>query len=49
METSSGTSVPYLLYREDVSKKHQGGLKHRHVKPKEVRHFANLDGFSRCF
>ena len=46
-ETSS--AVPCLLYREDLSKNHQGGLKYRHVKPKEVRHFANQDKPSRCF
>ena len=35
--------------REDLSKNHQGGLKYHHVKPKEVRHFANQDKPSRCF
>ena len=37
-ETSS--AIAYLVYWEDVSKNHQGGLKYRHVKPKEVKHFA---------
>ena len=33
----------HLVYKEDVSKNHQGGLKTRKVKPKIVIHHANLE------
>ena len=32
----------YLIYEEDVSKNHQGGLKNRKIKPKIVTHHANF-------
>ena len=38
-----------LRYCEDVSKNHQRGLKGRHVKPKVVVHYANIDNPSCCF
>ena len=41
--------LPYLLYTERVSKNHQGGLKHRKVKPKQVVHHANVTQPERCF
>ena len=40
---------PYLLYTEDLSKNHPGGLKGRRIKPKVVCHYANIDNPSRCF
>ncbi len=40
---------PYLVYREDISKSHPGGLKGRKVKPKVVVHHANIDKPERCF
>ena len=45
----SADHVPYLHYTEKLSKNHQGGLKHRNVKPKDVKHFANVANPSRCF
>ena len=39
----------YLIYREDISKNHPGGLKGRKHKPKVVIHHANTDNPSRCF
>ena len=33
-------SIPYLLYTESVSKNNPGGLKHRKVEPKQVKHYA---------
>ena len=38
-------SHPYLHYKEDVSKNHQGGLKN---KPKEIIQYANTDNPDRC-
>ena len=38
----------YLLYKEDVSKTRQGGLKHRKVVPKKVRAYENLFQPERC-
>ena len=40
---------PYLLYTEDCSKNHPGGLKGRHFKRKVVKHYANLNNPQRCF
>jgi len=40
---------PYLLYNEDVSKNHPGGLKDRKNKQKIVMHHANLENPKRCF
>ncbi len=40
---------PYLLYTEDLSKNHPGGLKGRQVKPKCVKHHANIENPKRCF
>ena len=39
----------YLMYVEDVSKNHPGGLKGRKIKPKVVYHHANTDKPERCF
>ena len=46
---------PYLLYTEDISKNHPGGLKGRKIRPKVVRHYANVEhrtgassGYSSC-
>ena len=40
---------PYLVYTENASKNHTGGLRHRKVKPKIVTHYANKENPSRCF
>ena len=40
---------PYLLYREDVSKNHPGGLRGRKIKPKVVEHHDNIQKPERCF
>lgn len=40
---------PYLQYVEDVSKNRPGGLKGRKVKPKIVKHHANVSNTERCF
>ena len=40
---------PYLMYVEDVSKNHPGGLKGRKIKPKIVYHHANTERPERCF
>ena len=40
---------PYLLYTEDISKNHPGGIKGRKVKPKVVKHYANTENPDRCF
>lgn len=40
--------VPYLKYTEDISKTCQGGIKHRKLAPKIVKHFANNDCPERC-
>ena len=39
----------YLVYREDVSKNHPGGLKGLKHKHKVVVHHANIDNPSGCF
>lgn len=39
----------YLVYREDISKHHPGGLKGRKMKPKIVTHHANTENPARCF
>ena len=39
----------YIVYREDISKNHPGGLKGRKQKQKVVIHHANTDNPSRCF
>ena len=40
--------VPYIVYRESVSKNHPGGLKNRHDKAKVVIHHANTEQPDRC-
>ena len=45
----NGDDGRYLLYVEDSSKNHQGGLKQRKVIPKRVKHFANTENPGRCF
>ena len=40
---------PNLLYTEDSSKNHPGGLRGRRVKRKVVKHHANIDNPKRCF
>ena len=47
--SESADHVPYLHYTEELSKNCQGGLKHRKVKPKDVKHSANVANPSRCF
>ena len=42
-------AVPYILFEEDVSKNHQGGLKSRKIAPKVVKHHANMNDPSCCF
>ena len=42
-------SIPYLIYTETVSKNNPGGLKHRKVEPKQVKHFANSECPEHCF
>ena len=39
----------YLQYFEDISKSRPGGLKGRKVKPKVVKHHANVSITERCF
>ena len=39
---------PCLIYHEDVSKNHPGGLKGRKIKPKVVVHHANIEKPERC-
>jgi len=41
--------VPYLEYREDISKNNPGGLKGRKHVGKVVQHHANTENPSRCF
>ena len=38
----------YLLYTEDCSKNHLGGLKGRHIQPNIVKHHANVENPDRC-
>ena len=40
---------PCLLYTEDISKNHPGGLRGRKIKPKVVEHHANIENPDRCF
>jgi hypothetical protein len=47
-ESATGGGSDYLMYEEDVSKIHQGGLKHRRKSPKEVIQYANPQNPSCC-
>lgn len=47
MEPSGG--VPYIEYTENVSKNRPGGLKHRKIEPKKVKHLPNYQRPERCF
>ena len=40
---------PYLLYTEDCSKNHPGGLKGRRINRKVVKHYANTTTPQKCF
>ena len=40
---------PHLVYRENISKNHPGGLRGRNLSPKVVVHHANLDRPQYCF
>ena len=42
-------SRPYLLYTEDHSKNHPGGLRGHKITPKSVKHYANVNNPARCF
>ena len=44
---TAGTA-PYIMYCEDISKTHQGGLKSRKMAPKCVIHHANMQNPSHC-
>ncbi len=46
IEPPGGT--PYLVYKEDVSKTNQAGLRQRNLVPKEVVHHANMACPDRC-
>ena len=41
-------SMPFLRYKEDMSKTNQAGLNHNKVVPKEVIHYANTQNPKRC-
>ncbi len=41
--------IPYIMYAEDVSKNHQGGLKNHKTTQKIVKQHSNMDTPSRCF
>lgn len=45
---SDKEGLRYLCYNEDMSKTHQGGLKHRKIKPKTVRAYENIKNPQRC-
>ena len=40
--------IPYLVYKEDVSKTNQGGLKHCKKNPKKVVQYASSENPDRC-
>ena len=47
VETAGNDS--YILYQEDVSKNHPGGLKGRNIQPKVVQHHENTANPQWCF
>ena len=49
IEVVEDTKRPYLIYREDISKNHPGGVKGRKQTPKIVHHYANTSNPNRCF
>ena len=48
MQLEPLNAAAYLLYREDVSKTNQGGIKHCKVIPKKVVHHANESNPEHC-
>lgn len=45
---NNGPNGRFLRYTEDISKNSQGGLAHKHVRPKCVDAYENKDNLDRC-